>query len=204
MTALVCREISKSYGATRALDRFEATFAGGVVTALVGPNGAGKTTLLRICAALQRADSGSVSAPPRVVYYGGFDTLPLKGTVDSLRHTVALPPAADNGARKLKHLSRGQLHAAGLSIAFDLQADALLLDEPWTALDPDARDACSDRITSEVGNGRIVVCSTHDLDEVARIADVVVFLANGRAHIEQPDVLTRDALLETYRRMKRS
>ncbi|MDP9192356.1 MAG: ATP-binding cassette domain-containing protein [Acidobacteriota bacterium] len=195
-----CRELRKSYGAVEVLRGVTATFRAGRVAALVGANGAGKTTLLRIVAGLQFADSGTISAG-RVLFYGGFETIPLRGRVNGLRAALGLPPAANGGAGVLARLSRGQLHAVGLEIAVDLDPDVLLLDEPWTALDPDARDRLTARLRETAANGRVVVCSTHDLDEVSRAADDVIFLREGRAiaasREERP--LDRDQLLAGFR-----
>jgi len=141
---LVLDGIEKSYGSLQVLRGFSGAFDAGSVAALVGPNGAGKTTLLRIAAGLQRADGGTVSGG-RVLYYGGFDTLPLRGTVDRFRRALSLPPVA-GGGRRMATLSRGELHQVGLDTAFALAPDALLLDEPWTALEPDAREALNESI----------------------------------------------------------
>ena len=194
--------VSKSYGSRLVLNAFSESFATGRVAAIVGPNGAGKTTLLRIAAGLQRPDSGAVRAG-RVLYYGGFDTLPVKGTVDRLRRAAGLWPSQD--ARKLSKLSRGELQLVGLQIAFDLKSEVLLLDEPWTALEPDARETLNERIRLAAG-GRTIVCSSHDLDEVARIADDVVFLRDGastRVSRESHGAsFERDELIRLYRQSK--
>jgi len=196
-----CREVRKSYGAMEVLRGFTATFRAGRVAALVGANGAGKTTLLRIIAGLQFADAGSLSGG-RVLFYGGSETLPLRGRVDGLRKALGLPGAVKGGDGVLARLSRGQLHAVGLEIAVDLDPDVLLLDEPWTSLDPDARDRLSARLRETASSGRVVICSTHDLDEVSRIADDVIFLREGQAVVasrEDDGALDRDRLLAGYR-----
>jgi ABC-type multidrug transport system ATPase subunit len=197
--------VRKSYGATEVLRGFTGTFSVGRIAALVGPNGAGKTTLLRIAAGLQRADSGLVKSSP-ALYYGGFDVLPVKGCIDQLRRSLGLSPVS-SGVRKLSRLSRGELHRVGLDIAFDLFPDVLLLDEPWTALEPDVRDGLNVVLRAYAKN-RIVVCSSHDLDEVARVADDVIFLANGigtwKRRDEHSAAFDRDELIRSYRESKRA
>jgi ABC-type multidrug transport system ATPase subunit len=168
--------VTKSYEATEVLRGFSGTFRPGRVAALVGPNGAGKTTLLRVIAGLQRADGGSIRGGGGL-YYGGFDALPTRGTIDSLRRALGLLPVS-GGRRTLSKLSRGELQRTGLDIAFELAPGLLLLDEPWTALEPDAREGLNDRIRDAVRD-RVIICSSHDLDEVARVADDVVFLGHG-------------------------
>jgi ABC-type multidrug transport system ATPase subunit len=195
-----CHEIRKSYGTAEVLRGFSAKFRAGRVAALVGPNGAGKTTLLRIVAGLQFADSGVISAG-RVLLYGGFETMPVRGRVNGLRRALGLPPADSGGTAHLSRLSRGQLHAVGLEIAIDLQPDVLLLDEPWTALDPDARDHLTARLRETAANGRVVICSTHDLDEVSRVADDVIYLRGGYAVTASREeaAFDRDRLLADFR-----
>jgi ABC-type multidrug transport system ATPase subunit len=200
---LTFHDLRKSYGSKEILSGFDGTFAPGRLGALVGPNGAGKTTLLRIAAALQFASSGSVSGE-EVLYYGGFDTLPIHGTTADFRRALGLPTGSD-GRRPLRTLSRGQLHSVGLEAALDLARHTILLDEPWTALEPDARENLNDRLTRMKSVGHVIVCSTHDLGEVARIADDVVLLKSGsavwRRREDEPHVqFDRDAILELYRR----
>ena len=192
--------VRKSYGSNLVLRGFTGTFLLGRIAALIGPNGAGKTTLLRIAAGLQHADGGTVSRA-HVVYYGGFDTMPVRGTIEAFRTALGLERTSDR--RKLGRLSRGELQRVGLAAALELPSDTLLLDEPWTALEPDARDALDGELR-RIAMDRIVVCSTHDLDQVARIADDFVFLAAGTAVWKKREDgnVTRDELLRLYHESK--
>ena len=200
----VC-DVCRSYESQVVLSEVNVSFPPGRLAALVGPNGASKTTLLRILAGLIRADSGTFSGGP-CLFYGGFDSLPVRGTENSFRLSLGLSalPGADKGLGKL---SRGQLHLVGLRAALDVTAPVLLLDEPWTALEPDARERLNERLVARARSGGVVVCSTHDLDEVARIADDVVFLRGGRATArrrEEQDGLEfrREKLLDFFRAEK--
>lgn len=195
--------VHKSYGSQSVLRGFTGSFTAGRIAALVGPNGVGKTTLLRIIAGLQRASAGTIECGS-VLYYGGFDTLPVRGTVNQFRRALGLD-ASLAGGRRLRNLSRGELHQVGLDATFGLSSEVLLLDEPWTALEPDAREALNGRVRAAAAE-RIVVCSSHDLDEVARIADDVVFLAAGQAlwrRREDGGPFDRDEFIRIYRESKR-
>lgn len=196
--------IRKSYGNHEVLRGFSGSFGPGRIAALVGPNGAGKTTLLRITAGLQHADSGAVQGG-KALYYGGFDNVPIKGRINDLRRALGLRSLAD-GSCRLSRLSRGELHRVGLDLAFELAPDVLLLDEPWTALEPDAREALNEQLR-ETAASRVIICSSHDLDEVARIADDVVFLEDGIGTWKRRDAeegaFERDELIRIYRESKR-
>jgi ABC-2 type transport system ATP-binding protein len=198
------RGLRKAYGKNEVLRGIDAEFAPARVTALVGANGAGKTTLLRIIAALLRPDSGEVIAPASL-YYGGFDVLPVAGAINDLRRSLGLRPV-EGGKRQLSQLSRGELQIAGLDIAFELAPAGLLLDEPWTALEPDARDALTARII-EASRSRTIICSSHDLDEVARVAHDVAFIGNGVVAIENGGAVSgafeRERLVRRYREVSR-
>ncbi len=192
----------KSYGTTEVLRGVSVVFSPGRLTALVGPNGAGKTTLLRIVAGLQHPTRGRVLAHD-VLYFGGYDLLPVRGTIVRFRRALGL---GDAGAdrRALATLSRGQLQQVGLDASLDLAPETLLLDEPWSSLEPDARDRLNERLALFAASGRIVVCSSHELDEVARVADDVAFLRDGAVQSVRRESLggnrfDRDGLLVRYK-----
>jgi len=200
--AVDLREIWKSYGTLAVLKGVNCTFTQGLITTIVGPNGAGKTTLMRIAAGLQHADRGAVRALPSL-YYGGSETLPRRGRVNDLRRALGLPSVA-GGERKIAVLSSGELQRVGLEAAFDLNPRVLFLDEPWSSLEPDAREELNERLTA-TAHQRITVCSSHDLDEVARIADEVLFLARGvidRQTRVGGAPFDRERLLASYRESK--
>lgn len=191
--------VHKRYGVKRVLDDATFTISAGVVVGLVGANGAGKTTLMRIAAGLQPPDTGVVSIR-QGGYFGGFETLPVGGTVNDLRRGLGLE-TCDTGSVRLSTLSRGELQTVGLAAAFELSCDVLLLDEPWTGLEPDRRDALSARIAAYARAGRTVVCSSHELDEVARVAHEVLFIGGGqlRRYEAHETGFQREELLRIYR-----
>jgi ABC-type multidrug transport system ATPase subunit len=176
----------------------------GRITAIVGPNGAGKTTLLRVAAGLEFPDAGQVEVAG-ALYFGGFEQLPLRGTTNQLRRSLGLAEVREHGDRRLSTLSRGELQRVGLSIAFDLQPQVLLLDEPWTALEPDEQASLGERM-KKYAERFVMVCSSHNLDEVARLADDVILMSHGRLRLFSresfADGFARDFLLDEYRRFK--
>nr|WP_308436760.1 zinc ABC transporter ATP-binding protein AztA [Streptomyces poonensis] len=190
-------------------------------TVLVGPNGSGKSTLLGVLAGVIRPTSGDLhragDRPPAFVPQRGAvgDTLPLtvRQTVEMgrwgergpwrrlTRRDHATVDAAldrldirDLASRQLGELSGGQRQRALIAQGLAQESDLLLLDEPTTGLDPEARERIGALLTALVADGVTVVQATHDL-EVARAADACLLLQDGRLAAQgHPDqVLTTSA-----------
>ncbi|MFD8799298.1 zinc ABC transporter ATP-binding protein AztA [Streptomyces atroolivaceus] len=195
-------------------------------TALVGPNGSGKSTLLGVLAGVIQPTAGELEhaggRPPAFVPQRGAvgDTLPLtvRQTVEMgrwgergpwrrlTRHDrTAVDTAlerlgiADLAARQLGELSGGQRQRALIAQGLAQESDLLLLDEPTTGLDPEARERIAALLTELVADGVTVVHATHDLD-AARSADACLLLREGRlvsqGHPEQ--LLTPSALAHIW------
>ncbi|MFI2027866.1 zinc ABC transporter ATP-binding protein AztA [Streptomyces buecherae] len=192
------------------------------VTALVGPNGSGKSTLLGVLAGVIAATSGQVryaeGSPPAFVPQRGAvgDTLPLtarqtvemgrwgerglwrrltrrdRAVVDSAMERLGV---AHLGARQLGELSGGQRQRVLIAQGLAQQSDLLLLDEPTTGLDPEARERITALLTALVADGTTIVQATHDL-EAARSADTCLLLSDGRLVADGPpaEVLTPQSL----------
>ncbi|MBV8949339.1 MAG: ATP-binding cassette domain-containing protein [Actinobacteria bacterium] len=175
------------------------------VTAVVGPSGAGKSTLLRLCNRLEVPSRGRVRF--RDVDVAGIDPLrlrrrvglvaqrptPFPGTVaDNLR--VALPEAGEEAMsavldrvqldraflhRPATELSGGEAQRVCLARTLLTGPEALLMDEPTSSLDPQTRFALEALARAEARDGVPVVWVSHDLEQVARVADHVVVVVKG-------------------------
>jgi ABC-2 type transport system ATP-binding protein len=217
----VTRRFSRSWALRHASFRVPA----GSITALLGPNGAGKSTALKIALNLLRPSSGHVkilgtdsrklgpAQLARIGYVAEGMELPDWMTVDqflawcrplypkwdsdlerSLRKQFGLP-----GERKLKHLSRGQRMKAALISALAYRPELLVLDEPFSGLDPLVRDEfITGLLELAGGEGFSVVLSSHDIEEVDRLADHVVMLNHGAVLLDE----NTDALLARHRRVE--
>ncbi|MFI1471060.1 zinc ABC transporter ATP-binding protein AztA [Streptomyces wuyuanensis] len=196
------------------------------MTALVGPNGSGKSTLLGVIAGVIETTSGqlrhSEGRPPAFVPQRGAvgDALPLtvrqtvemgrwgerglwrrptrhdRTLVDSAMERLAV---ADLAARQLGELSGGQRQRVLIAQGLAQQSDLLLLDEPTTGLDPQARERIAVLLTELVADGTTVVQATHDL-EAARAADACLLLDDGRlvGQGRPEQVLTTTALARIW------
>ncbi|WP_037835627.1 zinc ABC transporter ATP-binding protein AztA [Streptomyces sp. NRRL F-5650] len=197
------------------------------MTALVGPNGSGKSTLLGVLAGVIHATAGQLryaeGRPPAFVPQRGAvgDALPLtarqtvemgrwnerglwrpltrrdRTVVDSAMERLGV---ADLAARQLGELSGGQRQRVLIAQSLAQRSDLLLLDEPTTGLDPEARERITVLLTDLVAEGTTVVQATHDL-EAARSADACLLLRDGRLVGQGPpeEVLTPTALSRLWR-----
>jgi len=199
-------ELTRRFGAKKALASVSLSIPRGAVYGLVGENGAGKTTLIKHILGLLRAQSGSVRvfgldpvADPvgvlsRIGYLSEERDLPGWMSVNELiRYSRAFYPSWDDAYAEelrqtfeldapvtIKNLSKGQTARAGLLVALAYRPELLVLDEPSTGLDPVVRRDILDAIIRTIADeGRTVLFSSHLLDEVERVADHVTMISHG-------------------------
>jgi ABC-2 type transport system ATP-binding protein len=198
-------EVTKVFGATRAVDGVTFTAPSGTVTGFLGPNGAGKTTTLRILLGLARPDAGDaridgtlyadLRSPRRtlgaVLDSTGFHPgrtgrnhlrvlaraagIP-RGRVGEVLEFVELAEAADRRVGGYSHGMRQRLALAGALLG---DPPVLALDEPATGLDPAGMAWLRRMIRTWAAEGRTVLFSSHVLAEVEMIADRVVIIDRG-------------------------
>jgi ABC-2 type transport system ATP-binding protein len=205
-TVVAVNQVSRHFGATKALNDVSLVISPGCVFGLVGENGAGKSTLIKHLLGFWRAQTGTVRlfgldpvADPvavlgRIGYLSEEPDLPGWMRVEEqLRYTQAFYPRWDTayaeqlreqfeldpGAR-IKTLSKGQRARLGLIAAEAHRPDLLILDEPSSGLDPIVRrDILEAIIRTVTDQGRTVIFSSHLLDEVERVSDQLAMLHHG-------------------------
>ena len=198
--------LTKTYGATQAVGELSLQVEPGQVFGYLGPNGAGKTTTIRMLLGLQRPTSGrasvlgldaqtdSVEVHRRVGYLPG--ELALYPRLSGRRHidwfarargerdlSVALELCERFAVvtdRPARELSKGNRQKVGLVLAFMHRPQLLILDEPTSGLDPLMQDEFERLVRETVADGRTVFLSSHELDEVQRLADRVAIIRSGR------------------------
>ncbi|WP_329038583.1 zinc ABC transporter ATP-binding protein AztA [Streptomyces sp. NBC_01725] len=220
-------ELTAGYPGRPVLHQLDAEIPALATTALVGPNGSGKSTLLAVLAGVIQPTSGDLhhhgDRPPAFVPQRGAvgDALPLtvrqtvemgrwgergpwrrltrqdRITVDQAMERLGI---SDLATRQLGELSGGQRQRALIAQALAQESDLLLLDEPTTGLDPEARGWIGSLLTELVAGGVTVVHATHDL-EAARSADACLLLRDGhlagQGHPEQ--LLTASTLARVWK-----
>jgi ABC-2 type transport system ATP-binding protein len=210
MTVAALADVEKRYGETPALDGVSFAIERGETVALLGPNGAGKSTALRLLLGLLRPDAGRVElfgADPRrpevraSVGVTPQETLfPATLRVGELVHLVRAHYAtplphdelletfglADLASRQAGGLSGGERRRVGVALAFAGNPKFVVLDEPTTGLDFEARTAVWRAIGSHAAAGGTVLLTTHQLDEADALAGRIVLIERGRVVADGP------------------
>ncbi|WP_165164484.1 ABC transporter ATP-binding protein [Corynebacterium qintianiae] len=209
MTTLEIRNLSKRFGETQALDGMSLTVQPGEIYGFVGSNGAGKSTTMRIALGVLATDEGEVlfdgrqltdDTRRRIGYmpeerglYGKEKILDQLIFLARL-HGVSAANATRNGTQlleelglgerlddKLDDLSLGNQQRVQLAASLIHDPDVLILDEPFSGLDPVAVDVMSRMLVSRAKeNGVPVIFSSHQLDLVQRLCDRIGIVAHGR------------------------
>jgi ABC-2 type transport system ATP-binding protein len=200
--------ISRRFGDTVALNGLDLTVRPGVLTGFVGPNGAGKTTAMRIALGVLAPDAGAVRWDGRPVTAGdrarfGYmpeerGLYPRMRVADQIEHFArlhGLPGAAaqratqdalelvglaDQAATRTDALSLGNQQRVQLAVALAHDPVLLVLDEPFSGLDPIGVDVMSGVLRERAARGVPVVFSSHQLDLVERLCDDVAIVRDGR------------------------
>lgn len=198
--------LTKRYRRETALNDVSFEVPPGVVFALLGENGAGKTTAIRVMLGLTDADAGEARVlemdsrgqglsirrrvgyvPEQPTFYdwmtvqeigwftAGFYSDGFELRYHRLAEHFGLPPG-----RKIKELSKGMRAKVGLSLAMAHEPELLVLDEPTSGLDTLVRREFLESMVDWAAAGRTVLLSSHQINEVERVADIVAILHEGR------------------------
>jgi ABC-2 type transport system ATP-binding protein len=198
--------ISKSYGAQKALDNISFSIKKGEIVGFLGPNGAGKSTLMKILTTYINADEGSamvnghdVNTNQKAVQlsigylpehnplyldlyvreYLAFNADVYKVAKSRIEEVIQLTGLSTESHKKIGQLSKGYRQRVGLANALLHNPDVLILDEPTTGLDPNQLMEIRN-VIKNVGKDKTVFLSTHIMQEVEAICDRVIIINNGK------------------------
>lgn len=212
MNAITTDQLTRRFWRTRALDGVSLSVPLGTVNVLIGANGAGKTTLLKTVMNLIRPTRGTAEVlgrdsrrlrpaelrrigyvsenlrhDPKLTVAGLLDQWrPLypqwdRALESRLLHDFDLPPA-----RRLGQLSRGMAMKAQLVSVLCHRPELLLLDEPFSGLDPLTRDQLVESLVERVSaEGCTVLVSSHEIGDVETLADRILWLERGRLRLTE-------------------
>ncbi|MDG1711303.1 MAG: ATP-binding cassette domain-containing protein [Flavobacteriaceae bacterium] len=209
--SLLLQNISKSYGAVKALKGLSVTLEKGEVVGLLGPNGAGKSSLMKILTGYYKEWEGQIS-------YEGLD---LKADLQRIQKQVGYLPEnnplynemyvveylkyvanlykldnapykeilkktglLDHQLHKIQTLSKGYRQRVGLAAALIHDPQLLILDEPTTGLDPNQLVEIR-KLIRQLGKDKTVLLSTHILQEVDALCDRVIIINKGEIVLDQ-------------------
>jgi len=206
--ALVLEGVSKRFGAFTAVDDLSFSAQPGRILGFLGPNGAGKTSTIRMILGLMTPSAGSIDVlgaddarkvrdrigflPEERGLYRRMTPVDaitflagLKGLAkaEAARRARAMLEAQGLGAaadRQMRHLSKGMAQKVQLISAIVHEPELVILDEPFSGLDPVNQQALEGVIRGLAERGSTVVFSTHVMQHAERLCDHVVLLARGR------------------------
>jgi ABC-2 type transport system ATP-binding protein len=200
--------LHKSFGANRVLEGVGFAVARGAMFGFCGSNGAGKTTTMRIAMGLVRPDAGEVrwagrpldqearrrvgympeerglypkmKVSEQVTYFARLHGLDAAAATKSAQEWVERLGLGERRGDAVEKLSLGNQQRVQLAAALVSRPEVLILDEPFSGLDPVGVDSLAEALLDQCRRGVPVVFSSHQLDLVERICDSVGILARGR------------------------
>lgn len=215
MNIVELEDVTRTFDGVKAVDGLSLSLAKGEIMGFLGTNGAGKTTTIKMLLGLLKPTEGSVTvlggAPsdpatrarigymPEIAYYYpylnarellafyggicGMDAKTVKARTDELLVAVDLKDAAK---RPLKTYSKGMLQRAGIAQALLNDPELLVLDEPFTGLDPLARIHFRELMRSLRDQGKSIFFSSHELGETELLCDKVAIMKKGKCVYQGP------------------
>ena len=205
--SLEIKNISKKYGNQEALSNICFSLNKGDIVGFLGPNGAGKTTLMKIITSTLKQDSGEVTVFGKSTISEEIETKNVIGylaehnplykemnVIEYLQFIASLYKIKDfniieniisktglenEKTKKIEALSKGYKQRVGIAASLIHNPKLLILDEPTTGLDPNQLVEIRNLIT-EIGKDKIVLLSTHILQEIPKICNHIIIINKGK------------------------
>lgn len=212
MPILSLREVVKQYHNHTAVDHISFDVPKGSIFGLLGPNGAGKTSLIRIITTITMADSGDVildgehlnfdhphqigympeerglykkmKVGEQLIYLAQLKGMPRKKANRKLKDWLEKFEIMDWWDKKVEELSKGMQQKIQFIATVVHEPKLLILDEPFSGLDPINTNLIKDEIDQLNKNGTSVIFSTHRMEQVEEICEHIVLLNNGKKVLE--------------------
>ena len=208
MLVIDAQNVSKSYGNIKALNNLSLNVAAGSVYALLGPNGSGKTTFVKSILGLVKPDGGDIKLngieSTNVEWRDGISYLPEKfncfpyytvlgvvkfyGAMKGLKgseleeqaiNAVKSLQIEDLVSKKIKQCSKGQVQRTGIAAMLMGDSKLLILDEPFSGLDPIAIKELKDLLIELKNKGITLFINSHILSEMEKLCDHAAILDKG-------------------------
>lgn len=207
MPIIHVHNVSKRFGETIAVDNLSFTVQPGEIFGLLGPNGAGKTTCIRMILDIFEPDSGEISVlggritdekKNHIGYLpeerGLYQDIPLERCLTFLATLKGMPEKSvgsklidylkifdlfDVRDKKVKELSKGMQQKAQLISTLVHDPDLIIIDEPFTALDPVNTEMVKDILEAKRDEGKAIIMSTHQMNQVEELCDRILLIDHG-------------------------
>ena len=206
--SLEIKKISKKYGDQDALIDVSFSLKKGDIVGFLGPNGAGKTTLMKIITSILKPDSGDITingydtqkneifTKRQIGYLAENNPLykdmlvteyldfiaslyEIKNKKDKVKEIIKKTGLESEIKKKIEELSKGYKQRVGIAAALVHDPNVLILDEPTTGLDPNQLIEIR-KLIQEIGQEKIVLLSTHILQEIPKICNHIIIINKGR------------------------
>ncbi len=206
---LKVENVTKYYGDIKAVDDLSFTIEPGEIFGLLGVNGAGKTTTFRMIMGLLEPNKGSITindkkidyklvekigflteerslltkltVKEQAIYYGTLKGMKEKDILKKLDYWLDRFGVSDYKERKIKELSKGNQQKIQFITAIIHEPDLLVLDEPFTGLDPINVESFMSVIREFKQKGKMIIFSSHRMEHVELFCEKLVILKKGRA-----------------------
>jgi ABC-2 type transport system ATP-binding protein len=213
-SAVELRAVTKTFGGLKAVDGLDLTIPRGALYGFIGPNGAGKTTTIRMIMSILMPDSGDLrvlghrsaldakdrigylpeerglyrkmKVAPYLTFVARLKGLPERGLRERVRTAIASIGLEGVENKRCEELSKGMSQKIQILAAIIQQPELLILDEPFSGLDPVSTRLLKDLILAEHRRGATVLFSTHVMPQAEEICDHVVMVHRGRKVLDDP------------------
>src|SRR4030042_2202067 len=212
MNAVTLDTVCKSFGKVHAVNNLSVHVPAGSVYGFLGPNGAGKTTTLRMIMNIIRPDSGRIeilgdgrieqvkdrigylpeerglyrkmTARKVLAFFGSIKGLSEKEIVQRVPCWLKTIGFADWADKKVEELSRGMHQKPQFAVTVINDPDLVILDEPFSGLDPLNQELLKNIILEMRSRGRTVIFSTHVMHEAEKLCDFILLINRGKAILD--------------------
>lgn len=208
MNAVLLDNVCKSFGRLHAVDNLSVQVSVGSVYGFLGPNGAGKTTTIRMIMNIIRPDSGRIeilgdgnieqvkarigympeerglyrkmTARKVLAYFGAIKGVNDKELALRVPHWLQRVELADWADKKVEELSRGMHQKLQFAVTVINDPELVILDEPFSGLDPLNQDLLKDIILEMRNEGKTIIFSTHVMYEAEKLCDFILLINKGK------------------------
>lgn len=199
--------IVKRFGEKTAVDDVSFTAKGGQAFGLLGRNGAGKTTTMRMIMDVFKADEGAITIDnakinrkevrfgylpeerglypkkkirDQLLYLAQLNDMTKKDAMVSIEHWLEKLDMLETIDKKLDTLSKGNQQKIQLASVLMINPDIIILDEPFSGLDPVNASVLQDIVDEQINEGKIVIFSSHQMNNIEEVCDDIIILDEGK------------------------